>query len=90
MTADEVIAVLKLEPHPVEGGYFRETYRSSAFLPQSVLPWNAGPRSLSTAIYYLLTPQTVSAMHRLLRRHSPPKPAGNRRKAAHFDGESSA
>jgi predicted cupin superfamily sugar epimerase len=65
MTADEVIAALKLEPHPIEGGYFRETYRSSAYLPQSVLPWNAGPRSLSTAIYYLLTPQTVSAMHRL-------------------------
>jgi predicted cupin superfamily sugar epimerase len=65
MTADDVIAALKLEPHPIEGGYFRETYRSSAVLPHSVLPWNAGPRSLGTAIYYLLPPQTVSAIHRL-------------------------
>jgi predicted cupin superfamily sugar epimerase len=65
MTADEVIAHLNLEPHPIEGGYFRESFRSSDVLPQSVLPWNAGPRSLCTAIYYLLTPQTVSAMHRL-------------------------
>lgn len=65
MTAEEVIAALNLQPHPVEGGYFRETYRSADTLPQSVLPHNPGPRSLSTAIYYLLTPDTVSAMHKL-------------------------
>jgi len=65
MTADEVIAALKLQPHPVEGGFFRETYRSTGTLPAAVLPHNAGPRSIGTAIYYLLTPQTVSAMHRL-------------------------
>lgn len=65
MTAEEVIAALNLQPHPVEGGYFRETYRSAETLPQSVLPHNPGPRSLATAIYYLLTPDTVSAMHKL-------------------------
>ena len=65
MTAEEVIAVLNLQPHPVEGGFFRETYRSADVLPQSVLPHNPGPRSLGTAIYYLLTPTTVSALHRL-------------------------
>ncbi len=65
MTAEEVIALLKLQPHPVEGGFFRETYRSEAELPHAVLPWNAGPRSAATAIYYLLTPNTVSALHRL-------------------------
>lgn len=65
MTAEDVIAALKLQPHPVEGGYFRETYRSDATLPQTVLPWNAGPRSVGTAIYYLLTSTTVSALHRL-------------------------
>ena len=27
MTADEVIDRLQLQPHPVEGGFFRETYR---------------------------------------------------------------
>lgn len=65
MTAEEVIALLKLQPHPVEGGYFRETYRSADVLPQNVLPHNPGPRSLSTAIYYLLTPTAISAMHQL-------------------------
>jgi uncharacterized protein len=59
-TADEIVRALKLEPHPVEGGYFRETYRCADTLhrPQGV-------RSQGTAIYYLLTPSTVSAMHRL-------------------------
>lgn len=65
MTADEVIALLQLQPHPVEGGYFRETYRSNDLLPQAVLPRNPGARSLATAIYYLLTPTAISALHRL-------------------------
>src|SRR5262245_1225341 len=65
MTAEEIIARLGLKPHPVEGGYFAETYRSADVLPKAVLPRNGGDRSLGTAIYYLLTPATVSAMHRL-------------------------
>ena len=65
ITADEVIEILKLQRHPVEGGYFIETYRSAEVLPKEVLPHNPGPRSLSTAIYYLLTPTAISAMHRL-------------------------
>ena len=62
-TAEELIRHLQLQPHPKEGGYFRETYRA----PESF----AGPlryqgmRSASTAIYYLLTPSTFSALHRL-------------------------
>jgi hypothetical protein len=62
--AEEIIRLLKLRPHPKEGGYFRETYRS----PESFsgLPSRyRGKRSASTAIYYLLTPDTFSAMHRL-------------------------
>jgi predicted cupin superfamily sugar epimerase len=55
-----------LKPLPVEGGYFRETYRSSQGLdPHSLTEGFSGPRSLATAIYYLLTPDTFSAMHRL-------------------------
>lgn len=60
MTADEVIERLNLRPHPVEGGFFRETYRC-ADSPER----NGDRRSISTAIYYLLTPNTVSALHRL-------------------------
>jgi predicted cupin superfamily sugar epimerase len=60
MTADDVICLLHLQPHPVEGGYFRETYRCAERIKCS-----SGVRSLGTAIYYLLTPKTCSAMHRL-------------------------
>jgi predicted cupin superfamily sugar epimerase len=28
MTAEEIIAWLKLKPHPKEGGFFSETYRA--------------------------------------------------------------
>lgn len=30
LTADDVIRVLALAPHPAQGGYFRRTYRSAA------------------------------------------------------------
>ena len=63
MTADDAIRLLGLKPHPVEGGFFRETYRSAAALPAAVLPGHGGPRSVSTAIYYLLKPGHVSELH---------------------------
>lgn len=61
MTAQQIIQLLGLEKHPKEGGYFRETYRSRETID---LP---GPRtrSLATAIYYLITPDSFSALHRL-------------------------
>jgi len=66
MTAEEVIRVLGLEPLPREGGYYRETYRSpSAIDAAGFSSGYAGRRAISTAIYYLLTPATFSAMHRL-------------------------
>ncbi len=63
MTADDVIRLLALQPHPVEGGYFRETYRSAATLPAAALPIHGADRSVSTAIYYLLKPGHVSELH---------------------------
>src|SRR5262249_23931803 len=63
MTADDVIRVLGLQPHPVEGGFFRETYRAAATLPAAVLPDHGGSRAVSTAIYYLLKPGHVSELH---------------------------
>ncbi|HWG43695.1 MAG TPA: cupin domain-containing protein [Gemmataceae bacterium] len=57
-TADELIRFLRLEPMPREGGWYRETYRSTRQMPGSA-------RSAGTAIYYLLTPDTCSALHRL-------------------------
>jgi predicted cupin superfamily sugar epimerase len=64
-TAEEVIAALKLQPHPIEGGYFRETWRSREAIPADALPGHGGVRNAGTAIYYLLTPASFSEMHRL-------------------------
>ncbi len=66
LTAQEIIERLDLKPHPSEGGYYRETYRSAEILKSRSLPPGCrGERALSTAIYYLLTPQTCSRLHRL-------------------------
>ena len=62
LTADHVIRLLDLKPLTIEGGFFHETYRSHE---QIFLPRYSGPRSLSTAIFYLLTPETFSRMHRV-------------------------
>ncbi len=58
MTAKEIKTLLKLEPHPTEGGFFRQTYVSEATVELA-----RGARSLGTAIYYLLEADTFSEMH---------------------------
>jgi len=55
MTADEVIRLLDLKPHP-EGGHFRETWRAEAA---------PGSRASGTAIYYLLAEGEISHWHRV-------------------------
>jgi len=66
MTAEEIIALLKLKPHPKEGGFYSETYRAGETIPANVLPTRySGQRAFGTCIYYLLTASTFSAMHRL-------------------------
>src|SRR5271165_4067735 len=66
MTAEEVKELLQLTPLDAEGGFFRETYRSrwqisAEYLPEGV----GGSRSLGTAIYYLITSDSFSTLHRL-------------------------
>lgn len=56
LTADEVIALLDLKPHP-EGGHFRETFRDRRLVDQG--------RAASTAIYYLLKRGERSRWHRV-------------------------
>lgn len=64
--AEAIMSLLKLRPLPEEGGYFAETYRSDERLPPEALPTRyQGPRAFATAIYYLLTPDGFSALHRL-------------------------
>ncbi len=58
VTAEEIKTLLNLQPHPIEGGWYRRTYTSSVSVD---LP--RGTRAVSTAIYYLLEPGTFSEMH---------------------------
>jgi len=57
--------MLGLEPLPNEGGFFVETYRATRRVPSDALPAHPADRALATAIYYLITPQSFSAMHRV-------------------------
>ena len=66
MTADDVIGMLELEPLHGEGGYFRETYRSAESVPGDALPARyRSARTMSTGIYYLVTPESFSHLHRV-------------------------
>jgi predicted cupin superfamily sugar epimerase len=61
LSADEVIALLGLAPHP-EGGYFAEVFRSSLGVASGA---HLGGRAASTAIYFLLKAGELSALHRV-------------------------
>ena len=64
-TIESIIRQLDLKPHP-EGGYFKETYRSSGIIqPNSLTPDYSGERHYSTCIYFLLTSERFSALHRI-------------------------
>jgi predicted cupin superfamily sugar epimerase len=56
LTADAVIKLLDLKPHP-EGGHFRETFRDALKI--------AGNRAASTGIYFLLARGERSHWHRV-------------------------
>lgn len=55
LSADEIIRLLALQPHP-EGGHFRETFRD---------PHTVDGRAASTAIYFLLRRGERSHWHRV-------------------------
>jgi uncharacterized protein len=58
------ITRLNLAPHP-EGGWYRQTYRSSLLVSRAALPGYSGDRVAATAIYFLLSADEFSALHRL-------------------------
>lgn len=65
LSAERIIELLEMKPLLFEGGYFAETHRAGVLAREHV-PWAPEDhRSLKTAIYYLLTPDTMSAMHLL-------------------------
>ena len=53
-TAEQLIALLKLQPHPKEGGFFRETYRSADRLAAAHLPCALRRRPLGKHCHLLL------------------------------------
>ena len=65
MTADEVKKILGLVKHPREGGWYVRTWESEEFVAASCFEEGRyeGARRTSTAIYYLLEPETFSEMH---------------------------
>jgi hypothetical protein len=66
LTAERIIKLYNMKPLPGEGGYYTETYRSAENIDRSSLPERYGAdRSHGTAMFYLLTPDTRSKLHRL-------------------------
>lgn len=64
----QIIELLGLHPLPVEGGHFRQTYRSADPISAEALPTRYGRKKrFCTAIYFLLTaePDSFSALHQL-------------------------
>ncbi len=61
----KIVEALKMKSHP-EGGFYKETYRSSGVVPKEVLGGDfSGVRNYSTAIYFLLTSDNFSAFHKI-------------------------
>lgn len=56
--ADEVVRLLDLAPLPTEGGWFRRTAESELRVP-------GGERRACSTIYFLVTPEGFSALHRV-------------------------
>lgn len=61
----KLIDLLELQPHP-EGGYYKETYRSTGVISANNPAWEfSSDRNFSTCIYFLLTSEAFSAFHRI-------------------------
>lgn len=67
LTAAEIINLLQLEPLEIEGGYYRRNYLADQKIAGQAMParYRGASRSFGSAIYYLLTPDTWSRIHRL-------------------------
>ena len=62
---EKIKKILELEPHP-DGGYFKETHRSIEEIKEKDLSKDyKGNRNYSTCIYFLLTSDSFSALHRI-------------------------
>ena len=63
--AEHWVKQLELQAHP-EGGFYKETYRSTEIITRNGLPDRfTGTRNFSTAIYFLLRSEDCSMFHRI-------------------------
>lgn len=53
MNSQALISLLDLQPHPLEGGYFKRIYEA-----QTQIDTKNGPRLMATSIHYLLTKES--------------------------------
>lgn len=58
-TKQDLVDKYAMQPHP-EGGFYVETFRST-----STVQTELGPRSSSTAIYFLMCHGSISRLHRI-------------------------
>lgn len=66
LSAAAVIKLLALAPLPREGGYFARTYLAVEKTPRAALPPRyEGDRAWGSAIYYLITHDSYSTLHKL-------------------------
>jgi len=66
LTADQIKTLFAMQPHPT-CGFFAQSYQSSGIqIPAGALPPEfAGPRPLASALYFLVTADTQTALHRI-------------------------
>ena len=66
MNAKQIIKHLNLRPLPIEGGFYRETFHPEEWFPEGALPRRyTGAKRYYSAIYFLITPDSWSTLHRL-------------------------
>ncbi|UCE99552.1 MAG: cupin domain-containing protein [Planctomycetota bacterium] len=63
VTAEKIIRFFGMKPLPAEGGYYVETYRAKEKI--ALTGRFTAERSFTSAILYLLTPDTLSKLHKL-------------------------
>lgn len=65
LTAEQIIALLGLKPHPT-CGFVAETYRSQQRIPRQALPaMYEGDRPFGSVLYFMVTPGTPIRLHRI-------------------------
>lgn len=65
-SAEDLKRMLQLEELPLEGGYYRQTYVADDEILKEHLPERyAENKSTCSAILFLLTPESFSALHKL-------------------------